>query len=163
MMTIEQVNSLPDLASEFGEIAEHAPWVAKAAGNARPFSDRAMMIKSFQNVIMTADADAQLALIRAHPDLAGKAKLTQDSQAEQKGAGLDNLSQQELQRFTKLNDAYKDRFGFPFIFAVKGADKFDILQSFEDRIGNDKDSEFATALSMVCQIVLFRLEDKVSS
>ena len=104
MIDIGTVNNLPDLGGEFGEIAEHAPWVADQAGRKRPFADRAEMIKAFQNIILQADTSEQLDLIRAHPDLAGKAKLTRDSQSEQKGAGLDTLTQDELARFTKLND-----------------------------------------------------------
>ena len=163
MMDINTVNQMAGLEQEFGDIAEHAPWVAERAANNRPFADRDAMISAFQNVILQADKPDQLALIRAHPDLAGKAKLTKDSQQEQKGAGLDTLSADELSRFTRLNDAYKARFGFPFIFAVKGADKFAILDSFEQRVDNDKDQEFATALAMVCKIVEFRLQDRVSA
>jgi len=162
MMDINTVNQMAGLEQEFGDIAEHAPWVAERAENSRPFADRAAMIEEFQNAILQADKSDQLALIRAHPDLAGKAKLTKDSQQEQKGAGLDTLSPDELARFTRLNDAYKNRFGFPFIFAVKGADKFAILDSFEQRIDNDPDKEFATALAMVCKIVEFRLQDRIS-
>jgi len=162
MIDIETVNALPDLVTEFGDIAEHAPWVAELASQERPFSDRQVMIKAFQNVILTADKARQMSLVRAHPDLAGKAKLTKDSQSEQEGAGLDTLTKQELARFTRLNDGYKSRFGFPFIFAVKGADKFDILESFKQRINNDSASEFAMALEMVCRIVSFRLHDKVA-
>jgi len=163
MMDIDAVNQLAGLEQEFGDIAEHAPWVAERAANSRPFADRAAMIIAFQNVILQADKSDQLALIRAHPDLAGKAKLTKDSQQEQKGAGLDSLSADELARFNRLNDTYKARFGFPFIFAVKGADKFAILDSFEQRVDNDKDQEFATALAMVCKIVEFRLQDRISA
>ncbi|VAV98003.1 2-oxo-4-hydroxy-4-carboxy-5-ureidoimidazoline (OHCU) decarboxylase [hydrothermal vent metagenome] len=161
MIDIETINALPDLVTDFGDIAEHAPWVAELASQERPFSDRQAMIKAFQNAILTADKALQLSLVRAHPDLAGKAKLTKDSQFEQEGAGLDTLTKHELARFTRLNDSYKSRFGFPFIFAVKGADKFDILESFEQRINNDSASEFAMALEMVCRIVSFRLHDKV--
>ena len=161
-MNIDRVNELASLVDDFGDIAEHAPWVAKQAENYRPFADQAAMIKAFQKVILEAEKPDQLALICAHPDLAGKAKLTKDSQDEQQGAGLDTLCPKEMARFTKLNDAYKARFGFPFIFAVKGADKFAILDSFQQRINNDEDKEFATALEMVCKIVQFRLQDRVS-
>ena len=162
-LNIDDVNALPDLVADFGDIAEHAPWVAERAQDDRPFTDRSAMIASFQKAIRTAPRDRQLELIKAHPDLAGKAKLTPDSASEQKGAGLDTLSVDELAKFTRLNDAYKEKFGFPFIFAVKGADKYKILASFELRIGNDPDVEFQTAIDMVCTIVLFRLEDRVAS
>ncbi len=162
MITIETVNKLPGLVDDFGDIAEHAPWVAESAATDRPFVNREAMIAAFHNAILNADQEQQMALIRAHPDLAGKAKLTKDSQAEQKGAGLDTLTHDELDRFTRLNDSYKARFGFPFIFAVKGADKFDILESFQARMDNDREAEFAKALEMVCTIVSFRLYDKVA-
>ncbi len=161
-MDINAVNALASLENEFGDIAEHAPWVAINAGQARPFANRTTMIKAFQQAIKSAPHERQLELIRAHPDLAGKAKLTKDSQSEQKGAGLDTLSPEELARFTELNNAYKEKFGFPFIFAVKGADKFQILQSFEQRLPNTAEKEFATAIEMVCKIVCFRLEDRVT-
>lgn len=162
MINLKTINEIPNLADEFGDVAEHAPWVAEQAGSARPFASRGEMITAFQKTIMQASHDQQLDLISAHPDLAGKAKLTKDSKSEQKGAGLDTLSEDEMTRFTRLNDAYKARFGFPFIFAVKGADKFAILDSFEARIDNDTDTEFATALEMVCRIVSFRLTDQVA-
>ncbi len=88
--------------------------------------------------------------------------LTDDSNREQKGAGLDTLTVPEFTRFTELNDAYKKRFGIPFIFAVKGATKHQILASFEERIGKGKDEEFTTALAQVCRIFRFRIEDRVS-
>ena len=162
MMNIDTINDLAGLTDDFGDIAEHAPWVAEQAEKARPFADRQAMIKAFQSAIINADKEHQLSLIQAHPDLAGKAELTKDSRCEQQGAGLDTLTRPELERFTRLNNTYKNRFGFPFIYAVKGADKFDILESFEARINNDPDREFSTALEMVCRIVSFRLQDRVA-
>ncbi len=103
----------------------------------------------------------RLAVLRAHPDLAGKLAiaggLTEDSRKEQAGAGLDRLSAQEHARFTALNDAYVGKFGFPFIIAVKGLNKNDILAAFETRINNDRDTEFATACAQVERIALLRL------
>ena len=145
----------------FADIAEHSPWVAEAAANFRPFTDRAAMIDAFQQALNHADKADQLTLIRAHPDLAGKAKLTQDSKSEQQGAGLDSLTKDELASFTQLNQTYKDKFEFPFIFAVKGADKTQILASFALRVTNDIDREFETALQNICRIFMFRLEDQI--
>lgn len=162
MMTIAEINSLETLADDFGDIAEHAPWVADAATGKRPFADREAMIEAFTDAIMKANKERQLELINNHPDLAGKAKLTPDSQSEQKGAGLDTLTADEFDAFNQLNGAYKKRFGFPFIFAVRGADKHQILASFRERVNNDAKDEFATALNMVCRIVRFRLEDRVA-
>ena len=109
-----------------------------------------------------ADEAVQLALIRAHPDLATKAKLTDDSTKEQAGAGLNTLSAEEFARFTSLNNRYRQRFGFPFIFAVKGATKHMILDSFEQRVENEPEAEFAMGLQQVCRIFRFRIEDRVS-
>ena len=119
------------------------------------------MIAAFDHAVKSANRDAQLALIRAHPDLATKAKLTDNSTREQAGAGLDTLTAEEFARFTSLNDAYKARFGFPFIFAVKGATKHMIVESFEARVKNALADEFAMALSQVCRIFRFRIEDRV--
>lgn len=150
----------------FGDIAEHSPWVAETAAASRPFADRRAMAEAFLDAVLEAGAAKQLALIRAHPDLAGKAAiagdLLPDSKAEQAGAGLDRLTPEEHARFTALNDAYKARFGFPFIFAVKGADKHKILAAFEERIGNDGEAELATAIRQVCNIIGFRIEDRIA-
>ena len=164
MMSIADVNAMSpkDFIAAFGDVAEHSPWVAREADAARPFADREALVMHFEAAIRAANHDAQLALIRAHPDLATKAKLTEDSSKEQAGAGLNRLTADEFARFTSLNTAYKQRFGFPFIFAVKGATKHMILGSFEARVGNDLAVEFETALSQVCRIFRFRIEDRVS-
>ncbi len=168
MMSLDEVNAMAhgDFVSAFGDIAEHSPWVAEKAAAARPFADRAHMIASFAAGLQSAAEVAKLALLRAHPDLAGKAalagELTDDSTREQAGAGLDTLSEDEFARFTRLNDAYKAKFEFPFIFAVKGADKFHILEEFEHRLDNSRDIEFDTACAQVCRILRFRIEDQVA-
>jgi len=164
MMNITQVNAMSPKAfiEAFGDVAEHSPWVAREADASRPFANREALVKHFETAIRAANRDAQLALIRAHPDLATKARLTEDSTKEQAGAGLNALTAEEFARFTDLNARYKQRFGFPFIFAVKGATKHMILDSFEARVGNDEAVEFETALSQVCRIFRFRIEDRVS-
>ncbi len=164
MTSIETVNDMTPWAfiEAFGEIAEHSPWVAREAETSRPFASREQMIERFEIALLAANRDAQLALLRAHPDLATKARLTEDSTREQAGAGLNTLSAEEFARFTALNDRYKSRFGFPFIFAVKGATKHMILDSFEARVGHGEAEEFASALQQVCRIFRFRLEDRVS-
>ena len=148
-------------AAAFADIAEHSPWVAQHAFRDAPFDTREEMIASFTMAVHHADPDDQLALLRAHPDLATRAKLTTDSTNEQKGAGLDTLTATEFARFTELNMAYNEKNGFPFIFAVKGATKYQILAGFEARIANDSATEFAAALAEVCCIIRFRLEDRV--
>jgi OHCU decarboxylase len=148
-------------AEAFGDIAEHSPWVAREAAGYRPFADRADMIRRFEGALKSANREAKLALLRAHPDLATKARLTDESTREQASAGLNHLTADELARFTELNEAYKRRFGFPFIFAVKGATKEMIFASFEARAHNDIEEEFAMAITQVCRIFSFRIEDRV--
>jgi len=146
----------------FGGIAEHSPWVAEAAAGERPFADLQAMIAAFERAVRDASRERQLDLLRAHPDLAGKAReITEDSRREQKGAGLDTLSAEEFTRFTALNQAYRRKFGFPFILAVRGASKTEILDAFERRIANSAQSEFDTALAQVCTILRFRIEDRI--
>ena len=163
MKTLEQVNGLgaAEFQDAFGDVAEHSPWVARHAVGHRPFKSRDAMIASFRDAVLAATETAQLALIRAHPDLATKARLTDDSKREQAGAGLDALSPEEFARFTHLNDLYKSKFDFPFIFAVKGAGKRQIFASFSERVNNSRDGEFAMALDQVCRIFRFRIEDRV--
>lgn len=166
-LSIDAVNGLSAEAflGHFGDVAEHSPWVAELAAMRRPFASREALVVAFDAAMQAAPRERQLALIRAHPDLAGKAaiagEMAEDSKKEQAGAGLDRLSPDEFARFTALNDAYKDKFGFPFIFAVKGATKDMILAAFESRIGNDPATEFATALAQIARIFRFRLEDRV--
>ena len=164
MMSIADVNAMTPRAfvEVFGDVAEHSPWVAREADASRPFASRDALVKQFETAVRAANRDAQLALLRAHPDLATRAKLTDDSTREQAGAGLGTLAAEEFKRFTALNTRYRERFGFPFIFAVKGATKHMILGSFEARVGNDSATEFETALQQVCRIFRFRIEDRVS-
>jgi 2-oxo-4-hydroxy-4-carboxy-5-ureidoimidazoline decarboxylase len=167
-LSIDEINALSaaDFAGRFGAIAEHAPWVAETAALARPFADRDGMVAAFAAAVDHAPPEAQLGLLRAHPDLAGRAALagdlTADSSAEQRGAGLDTLTPDELARFTALNDAYRRRFGFPFILAVKGATKHRILAAFAERLENPPEAELAEAVAQVCRILRFRLEERVA-
>ena len=164
MMTLNEVNALSptELVAAFGDVAEHSPWVAEKVAALRPFATREELVHGFAKAMLSAEVSSQLALLRAHPDLAGKAKLTDDSKHEQAGAGLDRLTPEEFGHFTELNTAYKSRFGFPFIFAVRGASKQQIIANFEERVDNSKAEEFETALRHVTQIFRFRLEDRVS-
>jgi 2-oxo-4-hydroxy-4-carboxy-5-ureidoimidazoline decarboxylase len=168
-VTLDAVNSMdvPTFVAAFGDVAEHSPWVAAEAADARPFADRVAMIDAFQAAVKHADRARQRALLLAHPDLAGRAAiagdLTADSKREQAGAGLDRLTPEEFARFTEMNTAYRERYGIPFIFAVRGATKGRILAGFESRLGNPPEAEFETALEQVCRIVRFRLEDRVAA
>lgn len=168
MHSLATVNALDaaGFVAAFGDIAEHSPWVAERAAARRPFADRDVLIAAFVAAVMEAEHGEQERLIGAHPDLAGKAAragaLTEDSRREQAGAGLDSLTEAEFARFTWLNDSYRAKFGFPFIFAVRGATKDMILAGFEARVGNTTEVEFATALEQVTRIIRFRLEDRIA-
>lgn len=149
----------------FGDIYEHSPWVAERAWEAGLASDQdspAGLAATMGEVLRSASVERQLEVIRAHPDLAGKAalagELTDDSTREQAGAGLDQCSPEELARFERLNAAYKAKFGFPFVMAVKGNDRHDILTAFETRLDNDPAEERRTAVEQINRIALLRLE-----
>jgi len=165
-MTVQDVNGLGAKAfmATFGDVAEHSPWVAETAEEMRPFSDRDAIVAAFEQALRAAGRAAKLALIRAHPDLATKARsIADDSRREQAGAGLDALSPHEFARFETLNRAYHERFDFPFIFAVRGATKAQILEAFEERLGNSPEAEFERALDEIVRIFRFRIEDRVAS
>ncbi|HVI88639.1 MAG TPA: 2-oxo-4-hydroxy-4-carboxy-5-ureidoimidazoline decarboxylase [Dongiaceae bacterium] len=164
MKNIDDINAMSEgeFIAAFGDVAEHSPWVAQAAARERPFMSRAHLIIAFADSLVTADRAAQLDLIRAHPDLATRARLTPDSTREQSGVGLDSLTEEEFARFTEFNDLHKLTYGFPFIFAVKGATKHQILAAFAERIGKSYDAEFAITLEQVQRIIRFRLEERVA-
>lgn len=168
MIDIAVVDALSpqDYVARFGDVAEHSPWVATAAAQLRPHLTREAMIAAFETAMRQATPEARLALVRAHPDLAGKAAragtVAEDSRREQAGAGLDTLTEAEFARFETANEAYRIKFGFPFIFAVKGATKTQILDAFDARLPNDVETEFETAIGQIARIFRFRLEDRVA-
>jgi len=167
-LTVAAVDAMTaaQFVDAFAGIAEHSAWVAEAAEPARPYGTREAMIDAFTEAVTAASPERQLDLLNAHPDLAGRAAIAgeigDDSRSEQADAGLDRLTEDEFARFTELNTAYRNRFGFPFILAVKGATKHDILSAFEARIGNSRDRELETAIEQVCRIIRFRLEGRVA-
>ncbi len=152
--------------ARFGGVFEHSPWIAEAAYDAGlpklPWSPEGL--HAAMVLAMRAGSQAQQrALIEAHPDLAGRlaqaGRLTADSTREQASAGLDLLSDAERARFTALNERYKAKFGLPFIMAVKGRSKDEILAAFEERLENDPAAEFQTALEQIERIALLRLKE----
>jgi 2-oxo-4-hydroxy-4-carboxy-5-ureidoimidazoline decarboxylase len=147
-----------------GQVFEHAPWVAARAAAARPFTGRAALHEAMVRAVQAASHGEQMDLICGHPELAGKAAvaLTADSAREQRGAGLDRLTQAEYEQFHALNAAYRAKFGFPFIMAVKGRGKEEILESFASRLRCTREAEFATALEQIGRIAGFRLADLVA-
>ena len=168
VLSIDDLNRMTaaEFTASFGDVAEHSPWVAERAAGARPFADRDAVALAFAAALRGTTRDERLAVLRAHPDLAGRAAvagdLSEDSRKEQSGAGLDRLTPQEFERFTALNAAYRERFDIPFIFAVKGATKEMILAAFEERLANGREVELDNAIDNVCRIMRFRIEDRVA-
>ena len=157
--------SRADFVNVFADIYEHSPWVAEKAfdlGLDASVDTVDGLHQRMADILLSASHETQLALINAHPDLAGKAairgELTASSTAEQAGAGIGQCSAEEFARFTELNDAYKAKFGFPFIKAVKGSNRQQILAAFEERIHHSVEQEFQTALAEINKIALFRLQ-----
>lgn len=149
----------------FAGIYEHSPWVAERAYDQSTPSELdgiEQLHARMSEVLLSATRDEQLTLIKAHPDLAGKAavqgELTAASTDEQAGAGIHHCTPEEFARFNRLNQAYKARFGFPFIMAVRGSDRHRILAAFEQRIEHSPQDEFACALAEINKIALFRLQ-----
>ncbi|WP_289041040.1 allantoinase PuuE [uncultured Aliiroseovarius sp.] len=152
--------------SLYGSIFEHSPWIAERAFDLElgPAHDSAAGVhNALSRAFRTASEDERLGVLTAHPDLAGKlaaaGELTEESTSEQAGAGLDYLTDEERETFTKLNTTYVDKHGFPFIIAVRDHDKASILANFHTRIDNDRDTEFAEACRQVERIAQFRLKD----
>ena len=154
-----------EFVNAFGALYEHSPWVASRtfnAGASKHWDSLDGLAKALSVTLENATNDEKLTLIRAHPDLAGKASvagsLTAESEDEQSSAGLDRCSSEELKRFHSLNDAYKTKFEFPFIMAVKDSNRHLILAAFEQRIGNSYADEFATAIAEINKIARLRLK-----
>ena len=168
-MTLDDINNMDrdDFVAALGAVFEESPWVAEAAFDARPFAGIDALHRAMTAAVEASDVDRQVALIRAHPDLAGKAAragtLGAHSTREQAGLGFDRLSDTEYERFQKLNNAYKARFEFPFVIAVRDHDKDSILAAFETRLAHDRGGEIVEALKNIGRIARFRLEDLVVS
>lgn len=145
-----------------GWVFEGSPWVAEQAAGQRPFASLDALHRAMVEAVRTADRDAQLALIQAHPDLASRVRLSHASQAEQTGAGLDNLPVELFARFQELNRRYRARFGFPFIIAVRGRTPESILEEFSRRLELPREEEMQTALEQIAQIARFRLEAAIA-
>lgn len=164
MSTIAELNAMrvDDFVDNLKDIFEHSPWVAEAVASKRPFADVRALQTAMVLAVDVANDDLQLALIRAHPDLAGKAalagELTDASTSEQAGAGLDRMDDVEFARFHRLNNEYQEKFGFPFIIAVKGHDKNSILAAFDQRLENSVKAEKFEALRQIAKIAGFRLQ-----
>ena len=162
-MRISELNGLDQksFVKAIGRVYEDSAWVAERAWAKRPFATLEDLCAGMNATVLSADRDTQLALLRAHPDLGTRARIGESSTREQTGAGLDRLSPDEHARLLSLNGEYKEKFGFPFLYAVKGSDKHRILSALEARLASTPEFEFAEALTQVFRIARFRLEEIV--
>ncbi len=166
-ISLAALNAMPaaDFTARLGAIFEHSPWVAERAAARRPFASVAQLHAAMADAVRAASQEERLRLIRAHPELAGKAavrgELTDESTREQKGAGLDQCSVDEFERMQDLNRRYNEKFGFPFVIAVKGHDRHSILREFAQRLGNAPAAEAAECIEQIIRIGGFRLAEAV--
>lgn len=165
--SIAALNALdaPDFVAALVDVYEHSPWVPLRASQRRPFADLAQLADALHDTVMAADPAEQMALIRAHPELAGKlamrGELTGASSAEQSSAGLNQCSAHQFAELNELNQAYQQRFGFPFIIAVRGLERAAIIAAMRVRLCHTEAEEIVTALAEIRRIAGFRLQDLV--
>jgi 2-oxo-4-hydroxy-4-carboxy-5-ureidoimidazoline decarboxylase len=162
-MTLPELNARDRHAfvEALGWIFEDSPWVAERTWTRRPFASLDSLPPAMIDGVQQASEPEQLALLRAHPDLGTRARISDASTGEQRGAGLDRLDVNEHEQLRRLNDEYRRRFSFPFLFAVKGSTKEDVLTALEARVRRSKDEELAEALGQVYRIARFRLEELI--
>lgn len=165
---LERLNELDraDFARELGFVFEGPPWIAELAWADRPFASLEQLHAALVRAMEDAPAEQKVALIRAHPDLVGRAALagtlTPESTGEQAAAGLDNLSAEDIAAFNDLNARYRDRFGFPFVICARENKKASILAGFAERLTHSRDEEIAAALREVAKIARLRLLDRLA-
>lgn len=163
-ITIDQINSLSraEFVARIGPVFERSPWIAENTWPERPFASIEALHRALCEVVRRADEEKHLALIRAHPDLVGRAALagtlTPESVNEQASAGLNRLSPEEMATFQKFNAAYRERFGFPFVICARLNKKAAILEGFERRLKNSRTQEIRTALEEIFKIAELRLQ-----
>lgn len=168
-MTVAQLNAADraQFTASIGFVFENTPWLAQAAWERRPFADVNALLEAMIDVLETAPVEARVALIAAHPDLAGRVaregRVTAASRDEQASAGLDRLTADEIARFDRLNGAYRDRFAFPFVICAREQTTDAILDALERRTHNDRATEIATALTEIGKIARLRLLDAVTN
>jgi 2-oxo-4-hydroxy-4-carboxy-5-ureidoimidazoline decarboxylase len=162
--TLDDLNDLDEEAfvDVLGGIYEPSPWVAKRSWSDRPFDSIDDLHEAMRSAVREAPEEKRLELLRAHPDLGERTEMTDASEAEQASAGLDSLSPDQYDTFQRLNERYRERFGFPFIMAVKNESPDVIQVAMEERIENTEQVEFQTALDEVHEIARLRLEELLS-
>lgn len=163
MITTNVLNEIPlsEFVERLKDIFEYSPWVVQRAGEFRPFRSREDLYERMVSVVKTASEEEKLNLIQAHPHLGTRKTMSSFSQSEQKNVGLNQLSEAEYEHLLDMNKEYVQRFGFPFILAVRGKTKDEIVQAMQDRLKNSKEQEFNQALLEIYQIVRFRIEDQI--
>jgi 2-oxo-4-hydroxy-4-carboxy-5-ureidoimidazoline decarboxylase len=163
-VTLAEINALDRAAfvERVGWVFEHSPWIAERAWAKRPFATIDVLHGAMTRAVAEATTDEQLALLRAHPDLGTRASMSEASTGEQTSVGLTNLQPDEFERLRRLNAAYREKFGFPFLYAVKGSTKHDILKALESRLTSDHRQECAEALRQADRIARFRLEELIT-
>ncbi len=167
--SVAELNSCTreDFEHLIGPVFEHSPWIAEATCVKRPFKDMETLHRSLCETVRSAGQEAQLALIRAHPDLVGRAALagglTPQSSSEQASAGLDKLTGEEIAAFQSSNQAYRDTFGFPFVICARLNKKEAILSGFRERLQHSREKEIETALEEIYKIAYLRLQDIVAT
>ena len=164
-MTLAEINAA-DRARFVGALGgtfEDSPWVAERAWARRPFESVDALHAAMVAEVAAAARAEQVALLRAHPDLGARARMSEASGGEQASAGLDGLNDADFERLQRLNDAYRRKFGFPVLFAVRGSTVRDVLDALERRLEATADEEFAEALRQVARIAGFRLRDAITA
>lgn len=163
-LTLSRLNALDRDAfrEALRSLFEGPPWIVSEAWGRRPFADREALYRGLIEVMRAAPVERQVELLRAHPDLVGRAALagtlSRDSTAEQAAAGLNRLSQEEIATFTRLNDEYQAKFGFPFVVCARENTKATILAGFAERLPHSRDDEIRIALGEVAKICRLRLD-----
>ena len=159
-MNLADVNDLSrsEFVDALGWIFEQSPWVADRAWFRRPFRTRAALHEAMVDEVSRASADEQSTLLRAHPDLGARMKMSEASQGEQSGVGLDRLAPEDREKLLRLNREYREKFGYPFLYAVKGSSPQEIMSALEERLQRTAEQEYAEALRQVYRIAWFRLE-----
>jgi len=161
MDSIDKFNKLSkaEFISIFGNIFEKTEWIAEKCYESKPYNNLDELVLKMMEIFENTEKDKHLEILNAHPDLAIEKKLTDDSKNEQKNASLNQCTNEEFLEFKNLNEKYKKKFGFPFIIAVKGKNKEEILNSFRQRITNNINLEFEEAKKQVKKIASFRLSE----
>lgn len=148
-----------EFVEKIGWVFEHSPWVATLAWESLPITSRENLLQTMMDIVQKVEESKQLALLRAHPDLGTKLQMSEVSQKEQAGVGLDKLTKEEYAEFVSLNKRYVTKFNFPFIMAVKGQSKESILFAMKERVHHSYEEEYSIALHEVYKIAGFRLDD----